>query len=146
MCQPIIHLNQEGHRLTKIMKILFFIYLFIIVGKIILKDYKGALTDFLCILILLTTFMCCHFILAAFLIFMVILSLFYSIIFLGLRVQNKLANLNDVYLKDDVSYVSVIVIQGLSLIFYIFLIYYSFQSYKEYKAILVNGGGYRMKK
>jgi len=146
MCQPIILLNQEGLRLTKILKIFFFIYLFILVGKIILKDYNGAFTDLICILILMTTFLCCHFILSAFLIFMVIYSLFFSLVFLGLRIQNRVAGLKDVYLKDDLSYYSIIVIQGLTLIFYSCLIYYSFQSYKEYKAIFMNGGGYRKKK
>jgi hypothetical protein len=140
-CDPVIRLNTEGLRLNKVLKILFFIYILFIIAKIFLKDYNGALSDFINTIVLIFCFLICHYLLTAFLIFMLLFSTFYCAVFLALRLQNKISDLPDQYIADGI-YTPIIIVQFLALIFYIVLIYYSFQAFKEFKATYFNEGGY----
>ncbi len=140
-CEPVITLNQDCLKLNKTLKILFFIYIIFIIGKIFLRDYNGAFSDFLNILLLILCFLLCHYLIAGYLIFMVLFTTFYALVFLGQRVQNKVTGQLDIFLIKGI-FAPVIVLQTLSFIFYIILIYYLFQAFKEYKAVYFNGGGY----
>jgi hypothetical protein len=140
-CDPVIRLNTEGLRLNKILKFLFFIYILFLVAKIFLKDYNGAISDFINMMILIFSFLVCHYLIAAFLIFMLLYSLFYCAVFLALRLQNKISDLPDQFINDGI-FTPVLIVQSLAFIFYIVLIYYAFQAFKEFKAIYFNEGGY----
>jgi hypothetical protein len=140
-CDPVIRLNTEGLRLNKILKILFFIYILFLVAKIFLKDYNGAISDFINIMILIFSFLVCHYLIPAFLIFMLLYSLFYCAVFLALRLQNKISDLPDQFITNGIL-TPVLIVQSLAFIFYIVSIYYAFQAFKEFKAIYFNEGGY----
>ncbi len=140
-CNPVIQLNSEGLRLSKILKILFFIYLILIIGKCVLGDFKGALTGIILCVFLIITFLSCYYLFASYCIFFAIFNLFFSMVFIALRLQNKMAGLKDKYLTQGL-YAAAMILEFVCLVYYFFLIYYCFQSYKEFKAISVNGGGY----
>lgn len=140
-CNPVIRLTEEGNRLKLILKIMFFIYIFFVVAKIFLFDLQGALSDLINVLILILSFLVCHYMLVSLLLFMVFFSCFNNLVFLGLRIQNKIKNLPDTYISKGI-YTHVVIVQSLEFIFYIFLIYYAFQTYKEFKAIYLSNDGY----
>jgi hypothetical protein len=83
----------------------------------------------------------CYYLTAGFLLFFVIFNIFNTLVFIGLRIQNKVTGLKDYYIVHN-TFTAVVVVQSLALIFYFFLSYYGFQAYKEFKAIHTNGGGY----
>lgn len=140
-CEPMVALNAEGHRLVKILKILFFCYLALIVAKIVIGDFNGALSNVISMIILLLAFLQCNYLICGFLIFFSCFNLFYSLVFIGLRIQNNTAGIPDRFTSSGL-YISGIIIAVVSIGFYITLIYYAFKSYKEFKALLFNSGGY----
>ena len=139
-CEPIVRLSVEGTRFRKILQILFFVYLIFLVGKIVVMEYQGLLTNILAILILLFAFIMCHYLLTGITIFFVIFSLFYSLIFIGLRIQSKVAKIPDKY-AATAFYTAGIIVVGLSIFFYFVLTCYLFQAYKEFKALYFEGSG-----
>jgi hypothetical protein len=139
-CDPIIKLTPQGERLKKILTILFFIYFLVIIGRIIIRDYNSIISDFITIIILMMTMFMCHYMIAGFLIWKVLFDLFYTLVFLGLRIQNKVTpSLSDPYEYINMYYPAV-AISSLTCVFYCFLIYYAFQAYKEFKAIFYGYG------
>jgi hypothetical protein len=140
-CNPVITLTSEGARLAKILKVLFFLCIFLIVAKLVLGDLHGGLSGLILCAFIVITFLSCHYLFAGYTIFFAIFSLFYTIVFIGLRVQNKMAGLKDKFLMNNI-YTFLLVVEVLSFFYYFVLIYYSFQSYREFKAIYLNGGGY----
>jgi len=140
-CNPVINLTSEGVRLAKILKVLFFLLIFLIIFKLVLGDLNGGLSGLILCAFIIITFLSCHYLFAGYTIFFAIFSLFYTIVFLGLRAQNKMAGLKDKYLMNNI-YTFLVVVEAISFVYYFTLIYYSFQSYKEFKAIYLNGAGY----
>lgn len=140
-CEPIIRLTPEGERLNKILKVLFFVYLILIILKGVSGDFSGLFSDILVLLLLLITFLQCNYFFAGLLIFFLLFDVIHCLMFIGLRIQNKVVGLKDKYLELGF-YTFALVVQCISLVFYIVLIVFSFKSYKEFKAISKGFGGY----
>jgi hypothetical protein len=140
MCKSVIPLTDECKRINNILKILFICNTVIVITKLILGDIKSLYSNLIVLLLFFSTFQICHFLLAGYLIFFMLFNLFYSIIFIGLRFQNKLSGVTE--LSDNNTLKAFIVLEVLSSIIYVVSIIYSFKAYKEFKAISLNGGGY----
>jgi hypothetical protein len=140
-CEPVITLSPKARSLIKCLQILFFVYFLVLLSQLIFLNFNGAMSSVITMLVLVMTFLMCHFLLAGFVIFLVFFNLFYSLIFIGLRIQNKIAGLHDKYFKNEL-YIALIIIESLSIVFFIILIYYAFQAYREFKALYFSGGGY----
>jgi hypothetical protein len=139
-CKRIVVLSTEGEYYTKCLKILFFIYIFVIIGKIIAQDYDSIISNIICIFLLIITFIQANFLFAGILIFFVCSNLFYTLIFLGLRIQNRSESIIDKFSGDNGLYWYAVIFSILSVIFFLCLIYYSFKAYKEYKYCYKNYG------
>lgn len=133
-CDPIVKLSAEAERLIKILKILFFLYLFIIIIKLIVGDFNSAVNNIIAMIILVVLFLQANFMFAGFLIFFTLFNIMYALIFLGLRIQNRVAHIPDRYTYSSF-YIPSIVVSVISLVFYIFLTYYTFLAYREFKAL-----------
>lgn len=139
-CKPIIKLNEDGYRLRKNLQILFFVYLAVIMGKIIITDYDAILSNILCAFMAILAFLQANFIYCAILIFFACANLFYSGIFLGLRIQNRVHDLPDHFTMNDGLYWFAVIFTILSIVFFCFLIYYSFQAFKTFKYLYITYG------
>lgn len=138
-CTSVISLNEEGKKIVKTLQIFFFIYLFLIIGHLIFQLWNFALLGLFLMLFLLITFLQCYYLSAGILIVTTIYQIFESLVFLGLRIQNTFAKINDDFIIKGTS-VPVSILMVICIIFYFFLIYYSFQAYKEFKAISKGAG------
>lgn len=134
-CEPIVKLNPEGLKLVFILKILFYIFLVLTILQFFFIDFSGAINSIIALLVLFLLFNQANYMFAGLLMVFVTFSLFYASIFIGLRIQNRILGLKDVYTEEG-RYIAVLVIYSLSFIFYIVLIFYSFKAYKEFKALL----------
>lgn len=140
MCQPIIALTNECRKINNVLKILFMLNTLIVITKLILGDTKSLFSNLIVLVLFFATFQMCHYILAGYLIFFMLFNLFYSVIFIGLRFQNKLADVTEVIQPNLLKALTILEI--ISSIIYILSIIYSFKAYREFKAISLNGGGY----
>jgi len=139
-CQPVIQLSEKGKLIVGYLKIMFFIYLAIIVIQIVLQNVPYGLFSIIALFTLLATFLTCHFLFAGICIFILMFLSTIGLFFLGLRIQNKIAGIPDEYSSSNANYIIVIIFQCGLLTFYGFLIYYLFQAYKEFKALYLHRG------
>ncbi len=139
-CRRIVVLSSDGEYYTKCLKILFFIYIFVLIGKIIAQDFDSIISNLICIFLLIITFLQANFIFAGILIFFICANLFYSLIFLGLRIQNRSSSIVDKFTGSEGLYWYAVIFSILSVIFFVVMIYYTFQAYKEYKYCYKNYG------
>jgi hypothetical protein len=139
-CRPIIKLNEEGFRLRKALQVLFFLYMAVILGKIIARDWDAILSNVICSFLLILAFLQANFLYTALLIFFSVANLFYALVFLGLRIQNRVNHIPDSFSNNDGLYWFAVVFTMLSAIFFVFLIYYTFQAYKVFKYLYVTYG------
>ena len=133
-CKKEINLTDEGEKLKKILIICFFIDLIFLFIRIFCGRFDGIFFTVIELLIFIMTFITCNYHTAAFLIFFTLFDIFYIILFLGQRLQNKIQKVDDTYLEKKIHKIGVF-IEIFFLIFLIFLIYFSFKAYKEFKAI-----------
>ena len=133
-CKKEINLTDEGEKLKKILIICFFIDLIFLFIRICCGRFDGIFFTVIELLIFIMTFITCNYHTAAFLIFFTLFDIFYIILFLGQRLQNKIQKVDDTYLEKKIHKIGVF-IEIFFLIFLIFLIYFSFKAYKEFKAI-----------
>lgn len=134
-CEPVIVLNQEGKRLAGILKILFFIYIVVTIAVILLGDFSGFMLYVIIILFLMMTFLQARYQIAGFCIFLALFGAFNNLIFLGLRAQNRLLSLEDIYTGKNGLFVTAVVLVSIAFGFHIVLAVYLFKAYCEFKAI-----------
>jgi hypothetical protein len=139
-CKPVVQLSEKGKSIVGYLKIMFFIYLAIIIVQIVLQNLSYGLFSIIALAILLTTFLTCHFLYAGICIFILMFLTTIGLFFLGLRIQNKIAGIPDQYSSSNAYYIIVIIFQCGLLTFYGFLIYYLFEAYKEFKALYFHRG------
>jgi hypothetical protein len=139
-CRPIVKLNEEGFRLRKALQILFFLYISVIIGKIIVRDYDAILSNIICAFLLILAFLQANFLYSAILIFFAVANLFYALVFLGLRIQNRVESIPDHFTDNNALYWFAVVFTMVSVVFFFFLIYYCFQAYKVFKYLYTTYG------
>ena len=132
-CQKVISLSPEGEKINKILMALFFIDIILIIVKIIFRWYDSLFSMIISLVLLLSTFLICHYLLAMFVVFFALFDVFYSIVFLSLRLQNWIAKLEDKYLSYGFYKVTVD-IEFVYLVYNCVLIFFSFKAYREFKA------------
>jgi len=137
-CKPVIPLSEKGKSLQGCLRILFFVFLMIIIIQLIIQDFSNLFSSFITFIILVATFMMCHFLLAGILILFTMFEILISVFFIGLRIQNKIFGFRDKYSSSDAFYFTAIIVEVAVIIFYFILIYYAFQAYKEFKALFFN--------
>ena len=133
-CKRAIVLTPKGEKYHNILVLCFFIDLLFLFIRIICGRNDGIFSTVLELLIFIMTFLTCHYIVAGFLVFFTLFDIFFTILFLGQRLQNKIQNVNDTFLEKKIHKIGVF-IEICFLIFLIILIYVAFKSYKEFKAI-----------
>jgi hypothetical protein len=139
-CRPIVKLNEEGFRLRHILQVLFFLYMAVIIGKIIARDWDAILSNVICSFLLIISFLQANFLYTALLIFFSTANLFYALVFLGLRIQNKVSSIPDAFTDNVPLYWFAVIFTILSVVFFFFLIYYTFQAYKVFKYLYTTYG------
>lgn len=142
-CEPPFPLSKEGKNITSVLKVMFFIYLALLVGIIIIGNTSVLFMYIIGMIFVLWTALQAGFQIAGIAFFFIILNGFYNFCFLGQRVQNKVMNLPDNFSDDNSLFVAAIVIESFAVIFHCILAFYLFEGYKEFKALLLgSGGGY----
>ena len=142
-CKRAIVLTPKGEKYHNILVIFFFIDLVFLFIRIICGRYDGIFSTAIELLIFIMTFLTCHYIVAGFLVFFTLFDIFFIILFLGQRLQNKLQKLTDTFLEKKIHKIG-LYIEICFLVFLIILIYFAFKAYKEFKAIAFGqiGEGY----
>lgn len=139
-CEPVIVLNEEAKRLAGVLKLLFFIYIAIVIAVILVGDFSGFMLYVIIILFLMMTFLQARYQIAGFAIFLVLFGAFNNLVFLGLRIQNKVLSLDDLYTGKNGLFVASIVIVSIAFGMHIVLGVYLFKAYCEFKAISKSAG------
>ena len=135
-CKCVIQLTPEAEKLTKIIKILFFIDIILTIAKVFFARFDSLFSIIISLGLILATFLMCHYLLASLAVFFILFDMFYSITFLAQRLQNfvLLGKFSDIYLSETRYLIGV----WFELVFFIFLVilfYFIFEAYREYKAI-----------
>ena len=142
-CKRAIVLTPKGEKYHNILVIFFFIDLVFLFIRIICGRYDGIFSTAIELLIFIMTFLTCHYIVAGFLVFFTLFDIFFIVLFLGQRLQNKLQKVTDTFLEKKIHKIG-LYIEICFLVFLIILIYFAFKAYKEFKAIAFGqiGEGY----
>ena len=98
-CKRAIVLTPKGEKYHNILVIFFFIDLVFLFIRIICGRYDGIFSTAIELLIFIMTFLTCHYIVAGFLVFFTLFDIFFTLLFLGQRLQNKIQNVNDTFLE-----------------------------------------------
>ena len=135
-CKRVIQLTPEAEKLTKIIKILFFIDIILTIAKVFFARFDSLFSIIISLGLILATFLLCHYLLAGVAVFYILFDMFYSVTFLAQRLQNYvlLGKFSDRYLSVTRYLIGV----WFELIYFIFLIvlfYFMFETYRVYKAI-----------
>ena len=133
-CKRAIVLTPKGEKYHNILVIFFFIDLVFLFIRIICGRYDGIFSTAIELLIFIMTFLTCHYIVAGFLVFFTLFDIFFIVLFLGQRLQNKLQKVTDTFLEKKIHKIG-LYIEICFLVFLIILIYFAFKAYKEFKAI-----------
>ena len=142
-CKRAIVLTPKGEKYHNILVLCFFIDLLFLFIRIICGRNDGIFSTVLELLIFIMTFLTCHYIVAGFLVFFTLFDIFFIILFLGQRLQNKMQKVTDTFLEKKIHKIGLF-IEICFLIFLLLLIYFAFKAYKEFKAIAFGqiDGGY----
>lgn len=139
-CNPVIPLSEKAKSLVQCLKILFLILLAMIIIQIVIQNLSNGISSIISLMLLMATFLTCHFLFAGIFIFFEMFQIVYGLFFVGLRIQNKIMGFQDRYSTSDGLFITVIVIEILTIIYNVILIYYAFQAYKEFKALYLHRG------
>ena len=132
-CEPKFPMSEEANKLSRILKILFFLYLVIsLVRMVVLRDFSSFLNDMVTSILLLFAALCANFLLASIAIILLLFNVLNTLLFLGLRVQNKTLNILDPYGRPTL-FNFIIFYTILLVIFYIICVIYTFYAYREFK-------------
>lgn len=140
ICDQVVKLNPEGERLRKLLGILIFADILIILSKLVLFR-TDSLTGIISLTLLVVTYLSCHYIISSFLIFVLMYDFVIILFFLLLRVQNSLYNVTDEYLTEKY-YISIVVIEVLSLGFDVLKIIVSFEAYQNFRGAYITATNY----
>ncbi len=139
-CRPVVTLSEKGKSLVSCLRILFFIYMIVVILQIVIQNFSNGFTSIISLLLLLGTFLTCHFLITGIFIFLTMFQIVSSFFFVGLIIQNKILGLQDIYSASNGYFITVIVFEILMILFFLTLIYYAFQAYKEFKALYFHIG------
>ena len=133
-CQRQITLTEKGEKYYKILIGCFFIDLIFLFIRIFCGRNDGIFSTIIELVIFIMTFITCNYIITGFLIFFTLFDIFFILLFLGQRLQNKIQKTEDLFLQKGINKIG-LYIEMCFLIFLIILVYLAFQAYKEFKAI-----------
>ncbi len=134
-CNPVIPLSEKAMSINKCLKILFFFFLIVVVLQLVFQNFNNAFSSIITVIVFVLAFIMCHYLIAGFLIFMIMFDIYFSLTFIGLRIQNKVADLPDPFITSKGMFIAILTIESAIILFLIFTIYHVFQAFKEFKAI-----------
>lgn len=131
VCDQVTELDKEGVNIKKILGGLFIIELFVVFAKIILVQ-SDCLIGILGVSLVIITYLSCHYILAVCVTFVFMGNLLMTLFFILQRVQNSMNKLPDQFLADNF-YMTILVIEAISIIVDAVIISVAFSAYKNFK-------------
>ena len=132
-CEPKFPLSEEAQKLSRTLKILCVVYLiFAVTRVIVLRDFSTFIGDLITSMLILFSAFCANFFLASITVIFLSFNILNTLLFLGLRVQNKTLNIKDPYKREDL-FIFIICYTLSLIIFLIICIAYSFSAYREFK-------------
>lgn len=132
---PPFKLSAKSYKLLTTIKILSFVYVLILILKIFYPEQNSIFGDFMAFFVLILLFKSKHHYIAGLEIYYIGFNMFYTSIFIGLRLQNFHFKLKDNFLEEGILSFTIIT-SFISFIFYIIVIIFSFKTYQELKAQL----------
>ena len=106
--------------------------------KIVILDWKGLISDFIALLIVLILLLCLDDFIAGLLIFMEIFNAFHAFVFIGQLIQNTVLKLSNKFSNKASLLIGAFVIESFSAIYYILAIVITFYLYREIKFCKAN--------
>lgn len=138
-CNPIIPLTDEVKRKVNVLKFMLFGYAVLLIALIATGGIESIFSYIISILCVLAAAFQANYQYCGIGVLFSFLNGFSSFLFLALRVQNAILNLNEpLKIKYNGLFVMTIIIHCVSFIFHLLLIYFLFDSYKEFKATYKN--------
>ncbi len=132
-CEPKFPLSEEGLTLSRLLKIFALVFIIIsIVRMIVLLDFSSLINDIMVSFVIFFSALCANFILASLTVILLLFNILNTLLFVGLRIQNKSMNLRDPYGRES-KFIFILVFSSVSIIFSIICIVYCFKAYKEFK-------------
>ena len=134
-CEPKFNMSEEASKQARTLKILFFLYITLsLVRMIVLRDFSSFLNDMITSILLLFTSICANFLLASIVIILLLFNILNTLLFLGLRIQNKTLNIPDPFGRPTL-FNFIIFYTIFLVIFYIICVIYTFYAYREFKCL-----------
>jgi len=130
-CQPTFPQTKELLSYLFCLKIASLFLVLVGLSKIFISDYNGLLNDFIVLVVIVVIVLCLDYYMSALLIFLYIFNIFHSMIFVGLRIQNTSLKITDKFTSHKFLLIGGLIIQSISIVFYILMTVLTFYIYKE---------------
>jgi hypothetical protein len=134
-CDPVIRLTDEGKRLSTVLKAMFFGYLALFIGLIVVEDFSSALTNIFEMIFVIITAIQARYQMAGLCVFLSIFNGFFNCCFIGLLSQNRVLGIKDSFSDNQGMFIAAMIIESIAVVFQFALAYFLFQAFCEFKAI-----------
>lgn len=131
ICDQVVQLNKEGMNIKMLLGGLFIIELFVVSSKIIMVQ-SDCLIGVIGVSLVIITYLSCHYIVAVCTSFVFMGNLLMTLFFILQRVQNSMNKIQDQFLVDNF-YMTIVIIEAVSIIVDSVSISASFSAYKNFK-------------